>query len=79
MSIESPGHELRRQAGRALRLARAVSDEQAAQALRLHADSLFEQAEKLERGHEPLPPPNTEQQRPAQQQQQIQSGSDETE
>jgi len=44
--------------------------------LRLHATSLFEQAETLERGHGPLPPANAEQQRPAQQQQQIQPGID---
>ena len=56
MTIESPGQALRRQANRALRLARAVSDEQAAQALRHHATSLFEEAETLERGHELLPP-----------------------
>ena len=39
----------------ALRLACAVSDEQAAQALRVHATHLFEQAERLELGHVPLP------------------------
>ena len=54
MTLQAPA--LRRQADRALRLARAVSDEQAAQALRVHATSLFEQAERLERGHGPLPP-----------------------
>ncbi len=51
MTIDPPGQALRRQADRALRLARAVSDEQAAQALRLHANSLFEQAETLEAEH----------------------------
>jgi hypothetical protein len=76
MTIEPPGQALRRQADRALRLARAVSDDQAAQALRLHATSLFEQAETLERGYGPLTPPQPEQQRLAQQQQQIQTGSD---
>jgi hypothetical protein len=76
MTIESPGQALRRQANRALRLARAISDEQAGQALRLHASSLLDQAEALERGHGPLPPPDAEQQRPAQQQQQIQPGTD---
>ena len=34
-----------------------VSDERAAQALRIHATSLVEQAERLERGHG-LPPAN---------------------
>jgi hypothetical protein len=48
---------LRRQADRALRLARSVSDERAAQALRIHATSLVEQAERLERG-QGLPPPD---------------------
>jgi hypothetical protein len=48
----SPGEALRRRADRALRLARAVSDEKATQALRLYAISLFEEAETLERGHE---------------------------
>jgi hypothetical protein len=52
MTIESPGQAMRRKANRALRLARAVSDEQAAQALRHHATSLFEEAETLERGDE---------------------------
>ena len=37
MTIESPGQALRRQANRALRLARGVADQQAAQALRVHA------------------------------------------
>ena len=76
MTIEPRGQALRRRADRALRLARAISDEQAAQALRLHASSLLDQAEAFERGHWPLPPPNAEQQRPAQQQQQIQPGTD---
>ena len=76
MTIESPGQALRRQAHRALRLARGVADQQAAQALRVHATSLFEKAETLERGHGPLPPTNPEQQRPAQQQQQMQPGSE---
>ena len=76
MTIDRPGQALRRQANRALRLARAVSDEQAAQALRLHATSLFDQAETLERAHGPLPPATPEQQGAAQQQQQIQPGSD---
>ena len=76
MTIELPGQALRRQADRALRLARAVSDNQAAQALRLHATRLFEQAETLERGYALLTPPQPEQQRLAQQQRQIQTGSD---
>jgi hypothetical protein len=75
MTVELPAQALRRQADRALRLARSVSDKQAAQALRLHATSLFEQAERLERGHGPLPQTNAERQRPAQQQQQMQPGS----
>jgi len=54
MTIMSPGEALRRRADRALRLARAVSDEKAAQALRLYAISLFEEAETLERGQEAL-------------------------
>ena len=57
MTIELSGQALRRQADRALRLARAVSDNQAAQALRLHATRLFEQAETLERGYALLTPP----------------------
>jgi len=77
MAIDSPGQALRRQADRALRLARDVSDEHAAQALRLHATNLIEQAETQERAHGPLPPPDMEQQRPLQQQQQIQPGSGE--
>jgi hypothetical protein len=76
MTKEFPGEALRRRADRALRLARDISDEQAAQALRLHATGLFEQAETLQRGQGPLPPPNPEQQRPAQQQQQTQPGSE---
>ena len=76
MTIESPGQTLRRQANRALRLARGVADQQAAQALRVHATSLFEKAEKLDRGHGPLTPTNHEKQRPAQQQQQMQPGSE---
>jgi hypothetical protein len=59
-----------------LRLARAISDEQAAQALRHHATSLFEEAETLERGHELLPPSPPARQPPAQQQQQIQLGTE---
>ena len=54
MTIMPPGEALRRRADRALRLARAVSDEKATQALRLYAISLFEEAETLERGHEAL-------------------------
>ena len=77
MTIESPGQALRRQANRALRLARAISDEQATQALRHHATRLFEAAETLERGHELLPPPPPAQQPPAQKQQQIQAGTEE--
>jgi len=76
MTIESPGQALRRQANRALRLARAISDEQAAQALRHHATFLFEEAETLEREHELLPPPPPAEQSPAQQQQQIQPGTE---
>ena len=76
MTIESPGQALRRKANRALQLARAVSDEEAAQALRHHATSLFEEAETLERAHELLPPPAPAQQPPAQQQQQIQPGTE---
>jgi len=56
MTIEPRGQALRRRADRALRLARAISDEQAAQALRLHASSLLDQAEALERGHELVAP-----------------------
>ena len=39
MTIQAPA--LRRQANRALRLARSLSDERAAQALRIHATSLL--------------------------------------
>ena len=64
---------LRRQAERALRLARGISDEQAAQVLRAHAAYLHARAEWLER-QEKLPPSQltTGQQQPAQQQRQIQ-------
>jgi hypothetical protein len=75
MMAKSPSQALRRQADRALRISRAISDEQAAQALRLHATGLFEQAEALERGHAPLLPQRPEQ-HPAQQQQQVQPGSE---
>src|SRR4051794_24898588 len=47
MTIMSPGEALRRRADRALRLARAVSDEKAAQALRLYAISFFEEPKHL--------------------------------
>ena len=76
MTIEPRGQALRRRADRALRLARAISDEQAAQALRLHASSLLDQVETFERGHELLPPPPPARQPPAQQQQQIQLSTD---
>jgi hypothetical protein len=62
---------LRRQAERALRLARAIYDEQAAGALKVHAASLVQQAQSLEQDM-PLHPPSADQERPAQQQQQIQ-------
>ena len=39
---------LRRQAERALRLARGINDERAAQALRAHAADLFEQVKSVE-------------------------------
>jgi hypothetical protein len=52
--------QLRRQAERALRLARGISDEHAARALKVLAATLSERAASLE------------QHRPAQQQQQIQ-------
>jgi hypothetical protein len=74
MTAESPGQALRRQADRALRLARAISDEQAAQALRQHAIGLFEQAEAL-KCVSPLHGQSPEQ-HPTQQQQQIQPGSE---
>ena len=48
---------LRRQAERALRLARGISDEQAAQALRAHAADLHKQAEWLEQ--QAVPPIKT--------------------
>ena len=64
--------DLRRQAERALRLARGIFDEQAARALNAHAASLFEQADSLEQQDISLPVPSAEQYRPAQQQQQIQ-------
>ena len=72
---ESPSQALRRQADRALRIARAIYDEQAAQALRQHATGLFEQAEALERGPA-APLHESGEQHPAQQQQQIQPGSE---
>ena len=58
MTIQAPA--LRRQADRALRLAGSVSDERAAEALRIHATSLVEQAERLERGHGLPPPANSD-------------------
>jgi hypothetical protein len=68
--ITEEAERLRRQAERALRLARAISDEQAAHALRAHAAKLFEKAESLE----PTTRPglHSESPRPAQHQQQIQ-------
>jgi hypothetical protein len=63
--------DLRRRAEQALRLARGISDGQAAQALKTHAAELFEQAESLERPDMPPPPPSAEQPSPALQQQQI--------
>ena len=62
---------LRRQAERALRLARAIYDEQAAGALKVHAASPIQQAQGLEQDMPP-PLPSANQERPAQQQQQIQ-------
>jgi hypothetical protein len=65
---------LRRQAERSLRLAKAVSDKQASDALTAHATELLERAAELEaeaaptRNFKPAP----EQQPAAQQQQQIQ-------
>jgi hypothetical protein len=69
---------LRRQAERALRIARGISDEQAALALRAHAADLHNQADRLEQQDLPVPatqpaaaPQPMQQQQ--QQQQQIQS------
>jgi len=63
---------LRKQAQRALRLARAIGDERAASALRVHAANLIEQADSLERQQTPVPAIAVEQPRPLQQQQQLQ-------
>jgi hypothetical protein len=60
---------LRRQAKRALRLAGAVLDLQAAQALEAHAETLLARAQSLEQTQPVL----SAQQQPAQQQQQGQS------
>ncbi len=62
---------LRRQAERALRVARGISDEQAARALNALAADLHKRAEGLERQGIPSPVQPVVQQ-PAQQQQQIQ-------
>jgi hypothetical protein len=71
---------LRRQAERALRIARGISDEQAALALRAHAADLHKQADWLEQ--EDLPAQETQPAagpQPMQQQQQIQSDQKEKE
>jgi hypothetical protein len=64
--------DLRRRAEHALRIARSILDEQAAQAIRELAARLFEEAEGLEQNTPPPPPASVEEQPPAQQQQQIQ-------
>jgi hypothetical protein len=73
MTLANEAERLRKQAQRALRLARAISDDHTASALKAHATSLFEQAERLEQ--QPATPvlrAAPEQPSPTQQQQQIQ-------
>jgi hypothetical protein len=73
MTLANEAERLRKQAQRALRLARAISDDQTASALKAHATILFEQAERLEQ--QPAMPgvrATAEQPSPIQQQQQIQ-------
>jgi hypothetical protein len=48
MSIPAKVERLRQQSKRALPLARAISDQPAAEALMLHAAKLLEEAERLE-------------------------------
>ena len=62
MRIPSEAKRLRRQASRALRLAHAISDEQAAQALMLHADNLLKEAERLEQQNVSAPRPTDDDQ-----------------
>lgn len=73
--------DLRRRAERALRLARGVYDQRAAQALKDYAVALLLRAESLEGQQQQhhIPPPSAGQQPPAQQQQQIQPAKDEDE
>jgi hypothetical protein len=68
---------LRRQAERSLRLARAVSDEQASAALTAHAAELLKRAAALEAEAAHTAQLQPEQQPAAQQQQQIQPKKDE--
>lgn len=71
--------DLRRRAERALRLARGVYDQRAAQALKDYAVTMLQRAESLEGQNQqnPILPPSAGQQPPAQQQQQIQPAQDE--
>ena len=48
LSHTDDGERLRRQAERALRLARGINDERAAQALRAHAADLLEKVKSVE-------------------------------
>ena len=69
---------LRQQAQRALRLARGITDDRAAQALKAYATSLFERVTSLEHPMVPLRPSITEQQPVQQQQAQPRDGDKET-
>jgi hypothetical protein len=62
MEIPDETDRLRRQAQRALRLARGITDDRAAQALKAYATSLFEQVTSLEYQMMPLRASTTEQQ-----------------
>jgi hypothetical protein len=68
---------LRRQAERSLRLAKAISDEQASDALTAHAAALLERAVALETEAHAVQQPAPEQQPAAQQQQQQRMKEDE--
>jgi DNA-binding PucR family transcriptional regulator len=62
MEIPDETDRLRRQAQRALRLARGITDDRAAQALKAYAMSLFEQLTSLEHQMISLRASTTEQQ-----------------
>jgi hypothetical protein len=78
MEIPDETDRLRQQAQRALRLARGITDDRAAQALKAYATSLFERVTSLEHPMVPLRASITEQQPVQQQQAQPRDGDKET-